>query len=95
MTDRLKQARALLHPGGIEVAEYNARMGGYLDAAITLISIASADAVENLERNPGDRATQEAIALMAQAQERLERLVAHLCPLTATPLNAMEAAGHG
>jgi hypothetical protein len=85
MSDRLAAVRKSLPATGPEVAEYRVRMGGYLDAAITLIGIASSDAVENVERNPGDPATEKAIMLLAQAVGPLERLVALLCPMTAQP----------
>lgn len=96
---RLQSARAhISNPMALD--EYKTRMGGYLDAALSLLGAVGEDALENLRLYPDDERTKQVVLQLAAATQALEPLVRLLCPLTAqvpaqfvaTP---QEVAGHG
>lgn len=75
------------------LAEYKARMGGYLDSALTLLAVAADDALANLERNPKDARAKQVVTELAAAVGRIEPLVKICCPLTTSPTLAEVANG--
>lgn len=80
---RLERARAIFkgepHEG---VPEYQARMGGYLCSALTLIDQVEADILDNVRRKPDDPTTAAALASIDAAKKALEPLINILCPIT-------------
>lgn len=78
---RLALARQRLS-GPEALPEFRARMGGYIDAALTLIDMAARDAAENLQKHPEDERTQRALVAFSKAVQALDPLVTLLCPMT-------------
>lgn len=87
---RLNLARQRLS-GPEALPEFRARMGGYLDAAITLIDAAARDAVENLAKHPDDERTKQAVVALSTAMQALDPLVTLLCPLTTAQFRVVPA----
>lgn len=79
---RLALARSRIGEDVLALLEFQARMGGYIDSALTLLEAASADALENLRANPDDEGTKRAVLALATAMTALDPLVAKLCPRT-------------